>query len=60
MIYWYINESILRGSGGGGVCPGGVGNFGGVLQNFSGPHPANINIFLDSSAQAQSTGTLVG
>ena len=35
-IEWCINESILRGSGGGG------------LQNFTGPFSLNINIFLES------------
>ena len=57
-IDWYINESILRGSKGGG-SPGGSGNFGGGLQNFTGPLSQNVNIFLESSAQSQSIDTLV-
>jgi len=38
-INWCINESILRGSEGG----GGSGNFGGGLQKFAGPLSQNIN-----------------
>ena len=55
-IDWYINESILRGCGGG--VPGGPGIFWGVLQSFTGPLSRDIYMFLDSSAQ--SIGTLVG
>jgi hypothetical protein len=40
-INWYINESVLRGFGGGGV-QGGSENFGGVLQKCTGPLPRNI------------------
>ena len=43
-IDWYINESILRGSGG-----GGYENYWVVLQNFTGPLSRNMNIFLGSS-----------
>ena len=37
-----------------------LGNLGWGLHNFTGPLSRNINIFLESSAQAQSIGTLVG
>ena len=51
----YLNESILRWSKG-----GGVEELGGVLQNFTGPLSQIINLLLESSAQAQSIGTVVG
>ena len=37
---------------------GGARKMGGGLQNFLGPIPANMNIFLNFSAQAHSIGTL--
>jgi len=39
---------------------GGLGNSGEGLQKSSGPLLANKKILLDSSARAQSIGTLVG
>ena len=39
---------------------GGLGNYGGCLQDYTRPLSQNINIFSESSAQAQSIGTLVG
>jgi len=39
---------------------GGSGNLRGGLQNFTEPLPRNMNIFLESSAQAQSSGILLG
>ena len=47
---WYINELILRGLRGGGGR-GGL-TIGKGLQNFTGPLSRNINIFLESLAQA--------
>jgi hypothetical protein len=41
------------------VCQGGSENFGGVPRILLG-HFHNILIFLESSAQAQLIGTLVG
>ena len=38
----------FEGVGGGGVVQGGSGNWGGGLQNFTGPFSRNINIFLES------------
>jgi len=54
-INWYIiNESILRGSGGGGV-QGGPGNFGGVSRLLLG----QFHEIFYSWAQAQSIGKLL-
>jgi len=46
-IDWYINDLVLRGSGGGGGVRGGLRIWGG-LQNFTGPLSRNITVFLDS------------
>ena len=43
-IDWYINKSILRGSGGG--VQGGSENFGGVLQDFTGALSRNITYII--------------
>lgn len=51
---------MLRGSGGGGVVQGGLENFGGVLQNFIGMLPRNIDIILGILSSSQLIGTLVG
>jgi len=59
-IDWYINEFNQRRSGGGGVR-GGFDFLGPPLQNFTGALSRNCNyifVYLDSSAQAQSIGTL--
>jgi len=53
-IDWFINESILSGSGGGLRILGGVSEF--LLGHFH----EMLNTFLEYSAQAQSIGTLVG
>ena len=59
-IDWYINESIMRGSVGGGGSRGSQGNFGGGSRIIPGHFHEMINKFLESCAQAQSIGTLVG
>ena len=47
--YWMVHKRVdSEGVGGGG------------LQNFTGPFSLNINIFLESWAQAQSIGIFVG
>jgi len=56
-IDWYINEFNRRGSGGGGGA-GGFRLFGTPLQNFTGALSKIINIYLESSAQELSIGTL--
>jgi hypothetical protein len=56
---WYINESILRGSGGGEWARGGRGIWGGVSIILLGHFHELLYILLESSAQAQSIGTLV-
>jgi len=56
-IDWYINEFNQRRSGGGGV--GGVSTFWGPPSRILlGQFPDSIMIYLESSAQAQSIGTL--
>ena len=39
---------------------GGLGNWGGGLQEFLGHFQQILNVFFEFSAQAQSIGTLVG
>jgi len=56
-IDWYINESILRGSGGG---PGGVRELGGGSLKIYWATFTKYKYILESLAQAQSIGTLVG
>jgi hypothetical protein len=59
VIDWCRNESILRGRLVGGHL-GGLINFGGCLPKFLGHFQQIINKFVESSAQVQSIGTLVG
>jgi hypothetical protein len=54
-IYRLINKRVDSE----GVRGGGVWELRGVLQFFKGPLLQNINKFLNSSAQAQSIGTLI-
>ena len=51
---------VWGGGGGQLVFLGGSEIVRGGPQNFSGPLPWNFNYILESSAQAQSIGTLVG